>query len=73
MGFLDFALGVLTGMARAGAKQNSNYESNDSDALKNAKEIQHKRLGAESNYRRCPNCNRLIKKTAYKCKYCGFV
>lgn len=41
------------------------------DAVENAKEIQHRRLGKKSYYKRCPNCEMLVNKDIYVCKYCG--
>lgn len=39
--------------------------------LIHSKEIQHKRLGHRSNYKRCPSCKMLVNKTKNECDYCG--
>ena len=62
--------------------QNHNFKDDDSlsyryseskkygEKVNYAKELQHKRLGPNSHYKRCPLCKMLVNKNDDRCKYC---
>lgn len=62
---------IFYGPSNNNSKQKKKYKiPKNREAIENAKEIQHKRLGEKSHYKRCPSCNMLVDKYRVRCNYC---